>query len=62
MFDLLQIMSYYAYLKNALMHHRKHAAAFTMRWAGHVTRMGKERRDVYGLGGETGGKEATGET
>ena len=27
-----------------------------MRWAGHVARMGE------GLGGETGGKETTGET
>jgi len=32
-----------------------------MRWAGHVTRMGEER-GVQGLGGEIGGKEATGET
>jgi len=30
-----------------------------MRWAGHVARMGEERG---GLGGETGGKETTGET
>jgi len=29
-----------------------------MRWAGHVARMVEER----GLGGETGGKETTGET
>ena len=28
-----------------------------MRWAGHVARLG-----VLGLGGETGGKETTGET
>jgi len=33
-----------------------------MRWAGHVARMGKERGVVYGLGGETGGKETNGET
>jgi len=32
-----------------------------MRWAGHVARMGEER-GVYGLGGETGGKETNGET
>jgi len=32
-----------------------------MRWAGHVTRMGVERGGVLGLGGETGGKETTGE-
>jgi len=32
-----------------------------MRWAGHVTRMGEERGCI-GLGGETGGKETTGET
>ena len=32
-----------------------------MRWAGHVARMGEER-GVYSLGGETGGKETTGET
>ena len=32
-----------------------------MRWAGHVARMGEER-GVYGLAGETGGKETTGET
>ena len=32
-----------------------------MRWAGHVASMGEER-GVYGLGGETGGKETTGET
>ena len=31
-----------------------------MRLAGHVARMGEERGDVYGLGGETGGKETTG--
>ena len=30
----------------------------TMRWAGHVARTDEER----GLGGETGGKETTGET
>ena len=33
----------------------------TMRWAGHVARMGEEG-GVEGLGGETGGKETTGET
>jgi len=33
-----------------------------MRWGGHVARMGEERRGVQGLGGETGGKETTGET
>jgi len=34
-----------------------------MRWAGHVARMGEERGVcVQGLGGETGGKETTGET
>jgi len=33
-----------------------------MRWAGHVARMGEERGVVEGLGGETGGKETTGET
>jgi len=33
-----------------------------MRWAGHVARMGEERGGVYGLGGETGGKESNGET
>jgi len=35
-----------------------------MRWAGHVARMGEETRvyRVLGLGGETGGKETTGET
>jgi hypothetical protein len=32
-----------------------------MRWAGHVARMG-EGKGVYSLGGETGGKETTGET
>ena len=32
-----------------------------MRWAGHVARMGEERGCI-GLGGETGGKETTGET
>ena len=32
-----------------------------MRWAGHVARLGEER-GVWGLGGETGGKETTGET
>ena len=32
-----------------------------MRWAGHVARMGEER-GVSALGGETGGKETTGET
>jgi len=33
-----------------------------MRWAVHVARMGEERVCVLGLGGETGGKETTGET
>jgi hypothetical protein len=33
-----------------------------MRWAGHVARMGEERGVYKGLGGETGGKETTGET
>ena len=33
-----------------------------MRWAGHVARMGEEREVYKGLGGETGGKETTGET
>ena len=32
-----------------------------MRWAGHVARLGEER-GVWGLGGETGGKEITRET
>ena len=32
-----------------------------MRWAGHVALMVR-RRGVYGLGGEIGGKETTGET
>jgi len=32
-----------------------------MRWAGHVACMGEEG-GVEGLGGETGGKETTGET
>jgi len=32
-----------------------------MKWAGHVARRGR-RGGVYGLGGETGGKETTGET
>jgi len=32
-----------------------------MRWAGHVARRVR-RGGVYGLGGETGGKETTGET
>jgi len=32
-----------------------------MRWAGHVARMGEERGCI-GSGGETGGKETTGET
>jgi len=32
-----------------------------MRWAGHVVRMGEER-GVWGLDGETGGEETTGET
>ena len=33
-----------------------------MRWAGHVARMGEERGAYKGFGGETGGKETTGET
>ena len=33
-----------------------------MRWAGHVARMGEERGVYKDLGGETGGKETTGET
>ena len=33
-----------------------------MKWAGNVAHMGKECVDVYGLGGETGGKETSGET
>jgi len=33
-----------------------------MRWAGHVARMGEERRMYRVLVGETGGKETTGET
>ena len=33
-----------------------------MRWAGHVARMGEERGVYRVLGGETGGKETTGET
>ena len=33
-----------------------------MRWAGHVARIGEESGGEKGLGGETGGKEATGET
>jgi hypothetical protein len=33
-----------------------------MRWAGHVARMGEERGVYRGPGGETGGKETTGET
>ena len=32
-----------------------------MRWVGHVARMGEERR-VQGFGGETWGKETSGET
>jgi len=32
-----------------------------MRWAGHVARMGEEK-GVYRVGGETGGKDTTGET
>ena len=32
-----------------------------MRWVGHVARMGEEG-GVQDLGGETGGKETTGET
>ena len=33
-----------------------------MRWAGHVARMGEGRWAYRVLGGETGGKETTGET
>ena len=33
-----------------------------MRWAGHVAGMGEERGGAQGLGGETEGKETTGET
>jgi len=33
-----------------------------MRWAGNVARMGGERECVYGVAGETGEKETTGET
>ena len=33
-----------------------------MRWAGHVARMGGEESRVQGFGGETRGKETTGET
>jgi hypothetical protein len=33
-----------------------------MRWAGHVARMGLGKRGAQGVGGETGGKEAVGET
>jgi len=33
-----------------------------MKYIMHVARMGEERGGVWGLGGETGGKEATGET
>ena len=33
-----------------------------MRWAGHVAHMGGERGVYGGLGGETGGKETTGDT
>jgi len=33
-----------------------------IRWAGHVARMGEEKRVYRALGGETGGKETTGET
>ena len=32
-----------------------------MRWVGHVARMGEEMGVYRGLGGETGGKETTGE-
>ena len=37
-----------------------HVVTGLKRWAGHVARMGEER-GVQGLGGETGGKETTGE-
>jgi len=33
-----------------------------MRWSGHVARMGEVRGVYGGLGGETRGKETTGET
>ena len=33
-----------------------------MRWAGHVARMGEEKGACRVLGGETGGKEITGES
>ena len=33
-----------------------------MRWAGHVARIGEGEDGVWGLGGETGGKETSGET
>ena len=33
-----------------------------MRWAGHVARMGEGMKRVQGFGGETWGKETTGET
>ena len=33
-----------------------------MRWAEHVARMGEESGGVYGLDGETGGKETIGKT
>jgi len=33
-----------------------------MRWAGHVTHMGEERRVYRVFAGETGEKETTGET
>ena len=33
-----------------------------MRWAGHVARMGEDRGVYRVFGGETGGKETTGET
>jgi len=32
------------------------------RWAGHMARMGEDKGGVWGFGGETGGKETTGET
>jgi len=33
-----------------------------IRWAGHVARMGEGMKRVQGFGGETWGKETTGET
>jgi hypothetical protein len=33
-----------------------------MTWAGHVERMGEERKSVQGFGGKARGKETTGKT